>query len=115
KNAPGGFNIPGDRTDKAYPFHRYQVSATDNTADWTDGCYFTFKDAPNVKGGTGASVKLDLEFKWQIIDTCNGDAVKAEVIKATGEQTFSIANATTLKDLGNTPPQSGPSQLPRAK
>ncbi|HEX8742792.1 MAG TPA: IPT/TIG domain-containing protein [Thermoleophilaceae bacterium] len=60
--------------------HRSETITTDATdqylPDRPNGCQYRGNDSPFVSGPIGATFTLDLDFRGQIIDTCNGNAVK---------------------------------------
>ena len=39
------------------------------------GCRFEAKDQPGIKGKKGDQLGLQLEFRWQLIDTCNNNQI----------------------------------------
>ena len=73
-NAPAGVNT--------FYGHRSEGN-TDTTdrylPDRPDGCQYRGNDFPGIRANTGDTFAVDLDFRGQIIDTCNGNAVKNTV------------------------------------
>lgn len=44
--------------------------------DRADGCQYRGNDFPGLRGASGMTYTIDLDFRGQIIDRCNSDAVK---------------------------------------
>jgi hypothetical protein len=58
--------------------YRSQAFATSKfTPDQAGGCRFEGQDAPGLTGSSGDTLGVDLEFRGELIDTCNGNAVLA--------------------------------------
>jgi hypothetical protein len=65
---PGMPGRYGHRSDGNYPGNTYE----------NNGCSYRGHDFPHIQGKEGTEYDIDLQFKGQIIDTCNGNAVKRE-------------------------------------
>jgi hypothetical protein len=71
---PNGYG-PGRH---AYYGHRRSFGQSPNSRYENNGCSFKGHDFPGFVGVPGDEYDIDLQFKGQIIDICNGEAVKEE-------------------------------------
>ncbi|HVR47270.1 MAG TPA: IPT/TIG domain-containing protein [Candidatus Binatia bacterium] len=64
--------------------HRAEPITTDTTdiyqqPDRATGCQYRGNDFPGYAGLPGTTVSIDLDFRGQVIDTCNGNAVVQQI------------------------------------
>ncbi len=58
-------------------FHRNEIGALDDQylPKRADGCEYKGYDFPGIAGAAGATFDINLEFRGEIIDVCNGNKV----------------------------------------
>jgi hypothetical protein len=77
-------------TDYKYGY-RAQAFATSKFTepDQAGGCKFLGKDYPRLGGSTGDKLEVNLEFKGELIDTCNGN-------KSLASSTWKVVGSATV-------------------